>query len=152
MAAPVGLEPTTLRLTGDRSAIELWGNTNSLNSGMGTAGIEPAYPGFQQQRYSQLSYIPNWRERRVLNPQSSVSLTDVFIQLHHVLKAKSSGLKPQLFTHLRSQTVPIAQSGYSPQLVGRAGVAPATQKAAVLQTVAHTDRRADLCLFFAAQS
>jgi hypothetical protein len=28
MAAPVGLEPTTLRLTSDRSAIELWGNTN----------------------------------------------------------------------------------------------------------------------------
>ena len=31
-------------------------------------------------------------------------------------------------------------------MVGRAGVAPATQEAAVLQTVAHTDRRADLCL------
>ena len=31
-------------------------------------------------------------------------------------------------------------------LVGRAGVAPATQEAAVLQTVAHADRRADLCL------
>ena len=28
-----------------------------------------------------------------------------------------------------------------------AGVAPATQEAAVLQTVAHADRRADLCLF-----
>jgi hypothetical protein len=29
-------------------------------------------------------------------------------------------------------------------LVGRAGVAPATQEAAILQTVAHADRRADL--------
>jgi hypothetical protein len=28
MAAPVGLEPTTPRLTSDRSAIELWGNTD----------------------------------------------------------------------------------------------------------------------------
>ena len=47
MAAPVGFEPTTVRLTAARSAIELWGTTISLNSGMGTAGIEPASPGLQ---------------------------------------------------------------------------------------------------------
>ncbi len=75
-------------------------------------------------------------------------------------KAESSGLvrpaspkeKPQLFIHLFSKQRRFAQSVYSPydsnkQVVGRAGVAPATQEAAVLQTVAHADRRADLCLF-----
>jgi hypothetical protein len=79
----------------------------------------------------------------------------VFIQLHHVPKAEREGVVrasvpegntrqwntkiPQLFS--RQLALPVA---ISPYLVGRAGVAPATQLAAVLQTVAHTGRRADL--------
>ncbi len=80
-------------------------------------------------------------------------------------KAESSGLEPQLFIHLFSKQRRLARSATAKQpsdritihhiaikpLVGRAGVAPATQEAAVLQTVAHADRRADLCLLIAAQ-
>lgn len=60
------------------------------------------------------------------------------------LKAESSGVEPQA-----EHSICLANSAdrliglLSIILVGRAGLAPATQKAAVLQTVAHTSRRAD---------
>ena len=59
--------------------------------------------------------------------------------------AESSGLEPQLFIHLFSKQRQFPNWFTLHRLVGRAGVAPATQEAAVLQTVAHADRRADLC-------
>ncbi len=46
MAAPVGLEPTTSRLTAACSAIELWGNTSSLEQGWEWQGSNPRLQGF----------------------------------------------------------------------------------------------------------
>jgi hypothetical protein len=60
-------------------------------------------------------------------------------------KAESSGHEPQALNSIclansADRLIGLLSIG----LVGRAGVAPATQLAAVLQTVAHTGRRADL--------
>jgi hypothetical protein len=65
MAAPVGLEPTTARLTAVRSAIELWGNTRflatelALTQGMGMVGIEPTSQLLQSCAKTTSATFPN---------------------------------------------------------------------------------------------
>ncbi len=73
MAAPVGLEPTTSRLTAVCSAIELWGIVH-----MGRMGIEPTSLAFQASATTISAISPfldlcNRREPRDLNPHSSDS-------------------------------------------------------------------------------